>query len=88
MVDETEGNVHSGARPPWLEAGTDDGDAAVESLSIIGPTADDLQKHCMSFVFKVLLPHVHVQYTGCMYQRDGKAGFFKILLLDLYCDIT
>jgi len=50
-VDEMEGNVHSGARPPWLDADAD-GDATVESASIIGPTADDLHKHCTSFLLQ------------------------------------
>jgi len=51
-VDETQGNVHSGARPPWLDtaAGVD---GTVQSCPVIGPTADDLQKHCMLFDFVV-----------------------------------
>jgi len=61
-VDESEGNVHSGARPPWLEAATDVG-VAVVSAAVIGPTADDLHKHCMSvFYYTFLSP---TQYVLC-----------------------
>jgi len=55
-VDETLGNVHSGARPPWLET-TSDRDASVNASAIvIGPTADDLQRHCGSFSFHLFVP--------------------------------
>ena len=50
-----EGNVHSGARPPWLDAGTDADTTAAESGSVIGPTADDWHKHCTSFHFNLLI---------------------------------
>ena len=45
-VDETQGNVHSGALPPWLDTSADVG-ATAQSGTVIGPTVDDLQKHCM-----------------------------------------
>jgi len=54
-VDETGGNVHSGARPPWLETTTADNTTATAAAAIIGPTADDLKKHCMSALVRPVI---------------------------------
>jgi len=65
-VDETEGNVHSGAQPPWLETTMD-----VQSAAVIGPTADDFQTHCMSLF---VLP---VFFVGC--RKCTESGFSALL---------
>ena len=48
--------MHSGARPPWLDSAAN-ADATMQSCTVIGPTADDLQKHCMllDFVTKLIV---------------------------------
>jgi len=53
-VDDTIGNVHSGALPPWLDTTTDD-NVTVQSSRVIGPTADDLLKHGVSLLFHNIL---------------------------------
>ena len=47
--------MHSGARPPWLETTTADNTTATAAAAIIGPTADDLKKHCMSALVRPVI---------------------------------
>jgi len=61
--------VHSGARPPWLDTASSV-DTTVQSSAVIGPTADDLQKHCMLFDFVIEL------LVGCR-----RCGIYQSILV-------
>ena len=45
-IDESVGNIHSGALPPWLQDNDDDGEVTGPP-KIIGPTINDLEKHSL-----------------------------------------
>ena len=54
MYSKNEGNIHSGAPPPWLLSSNED-----TSSNEIGPTMDTYKAHCKSLSLSLSLIESH-----------------------------